>query len=549
MPALAVVTVLVFAGVRNFQFVNWDDPTYITDNARVLGGLSATNIWWALTTSHAPYWHPLTWLSHMADVTMFGTAAGSHHLTSLAIHVASTLLLFIVLRRLTGAWEPSAFVAAVFGVHPLHVESVAWIAERKDVLSTFFLFLTMLAYVTWVRRPSWPAYVLTLASYGLALMSKPMVVTLPVLLLLLDRWPLERLSRESWKPRVIEKLPLLAMALVVSVSTIVVQQRVGALPSLTGLPWQARLWNAIANYGLYLADAVWPSGLSPFYPPFSVSGLLVAISALALAAISFAAFRLRTRAPYLLAGWVWFLVTLLPVIGLVQAGEQARADRFMYVPLAGLTVMAAWGVRDVARARLSRGALAIAAVVVIAAYAMAARAQVQYWSDSVALWQRVQSVTPDYYLSYENLGQALRDRNQLDAARVSYEKAIALVPSGAAAEAPLYNSFGLVLSYQGRTRESIVPFEKAVALDPAFADAHNNLANSLAADGQSDEALVHFTRALELDPQLATAHFNVAVLMLKQGKAEEAARRLEIALTVDPGFDAARQLLARLNAR
>jgi Tfp pilus assembly protein PilF len=548
-PALAALTVLVFASVRHFAFVNWDDPTYITDNARVLNGLTGANISWALTTSHAPYWHPLTWLSHMADVTMFGTLAGSHHLTSLALHAASTLLLFLLLRRMTGAWGPSAFVAAVFGVHPLHVESVAWIAERKDVLSTFFLLLTMWAYASWVERPGRTAYAAVLAGYTLALMSKPMVVTLPVLLLLLDRWPLERLTRESWKQRVIEKLPLFAMALAVSISTIVVQQRVGALPSLTGLPWQSRLWNATANYGLYLGDAIWPAGLSPFYPPFSAAGIIVAVSAIALAVISYGVFRLRERCPYLVAGWLWFLITLLPVIGLVQAGEQARADRFMYVPLVGLTMMAAWGARDVARARLPRGALAIAAGMVILAYAVTARAQVRHWSDSVTLWHRVQRVTPDYYLSYENLGQALRERNQLDAARASYENAIALVPPGAAAEAPLYNSLGLVLSYQGRTRESIAPFEHAVALDPAFSDAHNNLANSLAAEGRSDEALVHFTRALELDPRLATAHFNVAVLMLKQGKAEEAARRLEIALSIDPGFDAARQLLARVNAR
>jgi tetratricopeptide (TPR) repeat protein len=525
----------VYASVRHFQFVNWDDPEYITDNPHVLGGLAWQSVKWALTTGSTPYWHPLTWISHLMDVQFFGVTAGAHHVTNVVWHIANTLLLFGVLRQMTGAVERSAWVAALFAVHPLHVESVAWIAERKDVLSTCFWLLTIGTYVAYVRRPQWPRYLGVVGLFALALMSKPMVVTLPIVLLLLDQWPLQRAS-ESALSRVYEKLPLFGLAAATGVATVVIQARVGAVASLGVLPWRVRAAHAIVGYVAYLGQTIWPTHLAAFYPLRVSSPGIVLAAALALGAITATAIRSRHRCPYLLVGWLWYLVTLAPVIGLVQAGEQAMADRFTYVPLIGLLLIVAWGVPDLAsRWPFGRALVRPAAFLTVVLCAVIARAQVGYWSDSVTLWQHAANVTEANYIAHEKLGEAFRDRGDLPAAEAEYTLALAVAPANSPLyDAAIHNDLGFVLTREGKTREAAAQFALAVSLRPTFAEAQNNFGNALAAAGRLPEALDHYREALRLKPDFADALVGEGGVLLRQGHAAEAASAYREALRLQP---------------
>lgn len=534
---LLALNLFVYARVSGFAFINWDDPTYITDNATVLSGLSWRTAWWALTTGHAPYWHPLTWLSHLTDVRLFGLDAGAHHLVNLGWHIANCVLVFVLVRSLTRALWPSAMLAAIFAVHPLHVESVAWIAERKDVLSTFFSLLTMLGYVAFVRRRLVRTYVLMAALFVLALMSKPMVVTLPVLLLCLDHWPLNR--REPWRARVVEKLPLFALSALGAVTTFVIQMRVGAVAGLGALSWQSRVANAIVSYVLYVAMTIWPTRLAAFYPQHPWPILVVAGCASLLVIVTAAAWRARQHAPYLIAGWIWFLVSVLPVIGLLQSGEQAMADRFMYLAIVGLLFIAIWGTRDLL-ARVAVGSArntmaAMAAIAVIAAGAMTSRVQAAYWIDSVTLWRHAIELMPANYLAYENLGQAQRERGDLEAAIASYERARALAPAGS----PLYtavieNAMGLVRLRQGRSIEARDLFFDAVTLNPEFAEASNNLGNVLASEQHPEEAARRFEDAIRARPDFVEALVGIGSIRLRLGQPAQAATHFTKAIAIEP---------------
>ena len=518
----------MFWQVHTFDFVNWDDATYLTENPVVQHGLSWANVGWALTTTHSPYWHPMTWLSHMLDVELFGMNPGAFHVTSLAIHLANTLLLFYLLRRMTGDVGRSAFVAAVFGVHPLHVESVAWLAERKDVLSTFFWMLTVLAYVRYCQRPRWPRYALILIAYACALMAKPMVVTLPLVLLLLDVWPLRRADQ----PAILEKLPLFVMAAAVSLLTFIVQTRVGAVANLAVLPLSTRIENAIGGYVAYVWKTVWPAHLAAFYPYRLLPPFGLAAAALILIAVTAAVVRLRRSQPALFVGWLWYVITVAPVIGLSQAGEQAMADRFVYVPMIGLLLMAAW-----VRVTLPVRAKAAAATVLVIALAVSAHAQAAHWQNSLALWEHAARVTDDNYIAYENMGQALREQGQLEAARARYEQALRLAPDNAPnLQAVLFNDLGLVLTREGRRDEAASDFARAVALNPRFAEAHNNYGDALAAAGRFDEAIPHFQQAIAAKPDFTEAEVGLggALLSLRQGAA--AAPHFRRALVLDPGL-------------
>jgi Tfp pilus assembly protein PilF len=529
--ALIALNLFVYSDVGHFDFVNWDDQSYLTENTNVQAGLSWSNVRWALTTSHSPYWHPLTWMSHMLDVTLYGMDPGPHHVTSLIIHVASTLLLFFIFQRMTRATGASAFVAAIFAVHPLHVESVAWLAERKDVLSTFFLFVTMWAYVRYVERPGWRRYVIVIAAYVLALMSKPMVVTLPFVLLLLDVWPLGRIR--NWRPAVLEKIPLVALALGTSVATFVVQKQVGAVAGLGVLPLRTRVANALVGYVTYVWKTIWPTHLAAFYPFRTQPEWQVWMAAATLIAVTVVVIKLRVRYPYLFVGWLWYVITVAPVIGLMQAGEQARADRFMYVPMIGLLVIAAW-TRWPRTGIGTRGSWLMGALIV-AACAVTAHAQVEHWSDSVALWQHAARVTEGNYIAYENTGQALRERGQLEEAKANYEAALRLAPGHSPGyEAIIHNSLGLVLVRQGRPDEALPHFAQAVRLSPAFAEAHSNYANGLAADGRFADAVVHYRAALASKPDFTEALVGLGGALLREGRAQEAAVQYREALRLDP---------------
>ena len=529
--ALVALNVFVYSDVGHFDFVNWDDQSYLTENPNVQAGLSWSNVRWALTTSHSPYWHPLTWMSHMLDVTLYGMDPGPHHVTSLIIHIASTVLLFLLFQRMTKATGASAFVAAIFAVHPLHVESVAWLAERKDVLSTFFLFVTMWAYVRYVERPEWRRYVLVIAAYGFALMSKPMVVTLPLVLLLLDVWPLGRIR--NWKPAVLEKIPLFALALGTSVATFVVQKQVGAVAGLGVLPLRARAANALVGYVTYVWKTIWPTHLAAFYPFRAQPAWQVWMAAGALIGVTLVVIRLRVRYPYLFVGWLWYVITVAPVIGLMQAGEQARADRFMYVPMIGLLVIVAW-TRWPRMGIGTRGSWLMGALIV-AACAVTARAQTEHWIDSVALWQHAARVTDGNYIAYENTGQALRERGQLEEAKANYEEALRLAPGHSPGyEAIIHNSLGLVLVREGKSDEALPHFAEAVRLSPAFAEAHSNYANGLAADGRFADAIVHYRAALASKPDFTEALVGLGGALLREGRAVDAAVQYREALRLDP---------------
>jgi tetratricopeptide (TPR) repeat protein len=532
--ALAALTAIVYAPVRTFELVNWDDPSYVTDNPIVRGGLTWSSALWAVTTTHSPYWHPMTWLSLLLDVSLFGGDAGAYHVTSAAIHVATTLVLFLLLRRMTGAAGPSAFVAAIFAVHPLHVESVAWIAERKDVLSTFFWVLTIWAYVSYTRAPSAGRYLVVVAWYALALMSKPMVMTLPVVLLLLDWWPLGRFGGPKGLPfggLFIEKIPLFAMAIATALATAIVQRRVGAVAGLEALPLGARIENAIVSCGVYIWKTVWPANLAAFYPLHAYPLWVVLLAAAALVAITAAAIRVRRRLPHVAVGWLWFLVTVAPVIGLTQAGEQARADRFMYVPMIGLLLIVAFSRWP---ARLANARLA-GAFVLIAASAVASRAQVLTWADSETLWRHAIEVVPRNYLAYQNLGEALRDRNRLDEALTNLRLALEdAPPNSPGLEAMIHNDLGLVLSRKGQTGEAAREFDEAVRLDPVFAEAQLNLANALAAEGRLTDAEPHYAAAIALKPDLVEPQVGLGGVLLEQRRPAEAIPHFETALRLDP---------------
>jgi len=541
------VSLIVYAPVWHHDFVNYDDYQYVSENADVSGGLTWHGVWWAFTTGAAANWHPLTWLSHMLDVQLYGLSPGPHHLTNLLFHIANTLLLFGLLHRMTGALGRSAFVAGLFAVHPLHVESVAWVAERKDVLSTLFWMLTLSAYVAYVQRPRLRRYLVVLLFFALGLMAKPMLVTLPFVLLLLDFWPLGRMSQEpdpagrwapsrNWRatvvPLVWEKLPLLALAVASSIVTFVVQRRGGSVVSLDAIPLNLRLANALVSYVAYIGKMLWPARLAVLYPyAQSLPRWEIAGAFLGLIIVSVAAIRGGLRHPYLPVGWFWYLGTLVPVIGLVQVGPQAMADRYTYVPLIGLFILVAWGVPDMfVHWPLGSKALPVAAGLVISACAIAARGQVQYWESGTALWTHALEVTTGNYVAHTDLGVVLARQGRTDEAIREFREALRIKPGYAEG----HNKLGRALAGQGKLDEAIAHYSEALRTDPAFAEARNNLGLALIGQGKPDEAIREFREALRIKPDSAEVHNNLGVVLAEQGKADEAIREFLEALRIEP---------------
>jgi Flp pilus assembly protein TadD len=551
--ALVAVTLAVFAPVRHFDFVAWDDPLYVTENPRVAAGLTWQGARWALTTGDDFYWHPLTWLSHMLDVELYGLEAGGHHVTNLVFHVASTLLLFGLLRRTTGRVGPSAFVAALFAIHPLHVESVAWVAERKDVLSTFFLMLSLVAYSWYAESPGPGRYLAALLLYLFGLMAKPMLVTLPVVLLLFDIWPLRRISiggpgdaedagqpafrarRTRVGPLLMEKVPFLVLSLASSLLTVLNQAGAGSVRDLESFPIQLRAANALASYVIYVVKMVWPAGLAGFYPhPTSMPPWWVVLgAALLLSGLTLGAVRAARRYPYVLVGWLWYVVTLVPVIGLVLVGDQARADRFTYVPLIGLFIIIAWGVPAlVPRWPYRRHTLAAAAAVAVLCCAAVARAQVWHWQDNLALWTRAAQVTTNNQRAHASLGLELARAGRLDEAAAHYAEALRIVPDAA----DLHNFLGEVRERQGRVEEALAGYTTAVRLKPDYDKARTNLASLLERTGRGSEAVAVYAEAVRLQPGSATARNRLGVALASQGRADEGVTELREAVRLDPSY-------------
>lgn len=570
-PALVYLSILlvtlnlaVFAPTRNFSFVSWDDTSYVSDNAAVKQGLTIENVGWALTNAGHFYWHPLTWLSHMADVEMFGLDAGKHHLTSLALHTGATILLFFVLRRMTGCLYRSALVAAVFAVHPLRVESVAWVAERKDVLSGVFFMLTLWAYAGYAQRRTLVRYLLVVVLFALGLMSKPTLVMAPLVLLLLDIWPLGRTNLGAYR-LIVEKVPLLALSIAASIVTLLTQLHGEAVSTLQAVPVGDRLANAAAATVGYIGMAIWPIRLAAFYPFRPVPTWWVVSCVLILATASVAVVRLRSSRPYLTVGWFWYLVMLVPVIGLVQAGSQSMADRFTYLPLVGLLIACVWSVADLLGPLPSRRWVAgVCAAAVVGTCAVAARIQVGYWKDSETLWRRAVQVVPNNDLAYANLGRVLADTGRQDEALADFTEAIRIVDThdpetgtGRGAPPPeyaavLHGSRGLLLARMGRFLEAVPDLREAARLRPASADRHYVLAMALASAGRIQEAIEQGRQAIQLEPSRAHFHADLAFVLYRSGDLPAGITELHEALRLSPSHgDAARwhyNLASMLNA-
>jgi protein O-mannosyl-transferase len=538
--ALAAITFVVFGQTLRHQFVNCDDNAYVYNNPVVASGLTLKGIVWVFTHADCSLYHPLTMLSLMGDCQLYGFHAGGYHFTNVLLHTASVILLFLVLRQMTGALWRSAFVAAVFAIHPLRVESVAWVAERKDVLSGFFFMLTLGAYVHYVRKPeSLARYLMVAAAFVLALLSKPTVVTLPFLLLLLDYWPLRRFEQPGKLSGLIrEKIPLLALSAWSCAKTV---QAVGkVITSGDAMPMPSRIANALVSCAIYLRQMVWPERLAmPYpYPHNGVPPWQVALAGLLLAGISAVAWRKRRTWPWLLMGWLWYLGMLAPMMGIVQVGAFAHADRNTYLPQIGVYIAITWLVAEWRVSRLAVGGLMAG---VLAVLMVCAWKQTTYWQDSEVLWTRSLACTTDNYLAHLSLGEVLREKGNVDEAIAHYNEALKIKPHLAQA----YYDIGLALCHEGRMDEGIAQFQQALQFNPGYAEAHNNLGNALLQKGRVDEAIAQYQQALQINPVSVEAWNNLGNALLQKGNVEEAIASYQRALAINPGYAVARSNLER----
>ena len=547
---LVLATSAVYWQVREFSFVNYDDDSYVTDNPHVREGLTFENLAWAFTTGHASNWLPMTWLSHMLDCQLYGLDPAGHHLTSVSLHILNSVLLFCAFRTMTGHLWQSGFAAALFALHPLHVESVAWVAERKDVLSTLFWMLTIWSHANYVASPGKRAYLLTLVLFALGLMAKPMLVTLPFVLLLLDLWPLRRISttrptgsadglrkETTLLSLLLEKWPFLMLAAASSTATFVAQQSGGAVRSLEEWPLDVRIGNALVSYAAYLGKALVPSDLAVFYPHHGAPPVArVALACVLLVVVSLVVIRAWKKHPYLTVGWCWYVGTLVPVIGLVQVGAQAMADRYTYVPLIGVFIMLGWGVPALTQGwRFRRAGLATAALVVLPALMVRAHGQVRHWENSVSLFEHALEAAANNYIAHNNLGMALAEEGKHAEAMQQYLLASEANPNFAKA----HFNLGAASYEKGRAAEAVVHYVRALHLDPDWREAHYNVGIALASLGQLDEAVHHYVEAVRIDPRDARSLNNLANVLVKQGKMDEAIRRYSEALQADPDDAAA----------
>jgi tetratricopeptide (TPR) repeat protein len=533
---LTLTTTAVFYQVCTYDFVNYDDPVYVYENPNIQAGITPKAIKWAFTTGYFANWYPLTWLSHMLDWQLFGPKAGGHHLTNLIFHIANTLLLFIVLKQMTHRLWPSAFVAALFALHPLHVESVAWVAERKDVLSTFFWMLTMWAYLRYVKHPGVARYLLTLFTFALGLMAKPMLVTLPFVLLLLDYWPLARVpsERQTIYRLIQEKVPFFALSAISSIVTFLVQRSSGAVAELVRLPLKIRIFNALISYVEYIGKMIWPVHLAVFYPYAgrNIPTLHIIISAVLLAAATILILWFSKNRRYLLTGWFWYLGTLVPVIGLVQVGKQALADRYTYITLTGLFIIIAWGLPDLlAKWRYKKIVLALSALLIISAMSVCTHFQLRYWQNSLTLFQHALDVTRGSYTAHIHIADSLCEQNRFDEAIGEYQKCLQRIPDDTIA----LNNLGIALGKQGKFDEAVKCFTEALRIQPD-ATAHTNIGYVLALQGNLDEAAVHLAESLRLDPNFARAHYYLGQVLVQREKINEAITHFEEALRLKPDW-------------
>ncbi|MBN2574280.1 MAG: tetratricopeptide repeat protein [Deltaproteobacteria bacterium] len=531
---LALAVSATFAAAVGNGFVNYDDDVYVTENVHLRQGLGPAGVAWAFSSSMASNWHPLTWLSHMLDYQLYGLRPWGHHLTSVVLHVGNALLVFALLLRLTGAMGRALVVAAIFGLHPLHVQSVAWVAERKDVLCALFFLLSLWAYAGYARHAGGRrklSYGLSLLWFALGLLAKPMLVTLPAVLLLLDYWPLLRWQTMGVRRLLLEKVPFLLLSIASAIVTFCVQRAGGGMADLVQLPVGDRAQNLVVSYARYASKLLWPADLAVLYPfrggwsPAEVIG-----SSLFLLAVTVAVVARRGRRPYLLVGWLWFVGMLVPVIGIVQVGQQTMADRYMYLPMLGLVLLATWGLVELAgeRRRLARG-LAVLAAGSTLGYALFTYREIGHWRDGETLFRRAVAVTGGSGTSHYKLGLALNEKGKLDEAYRELRLSLAAAPGSYAALAAL----GVVCKRQGKVDQAIAHLEAALGQNPGAAESHYQLGTALDKKGRFDEAIAAYERALGIDPGLADAHLGIGTVLGRKGRIPEAIARFERALAID----------------
>jgi len=551
---LAGMILAVYWQVLYHDFVSFDDGNYVFNNIHVKAGLTYESVAWAFSFTDIAYWHPLTWLSHMLDCELFGLRPSMHHLTNLIIHTANSVLLFIAFKKMTGNMWPSALVAALFALHPMNVESVAWVAERKNVLSTFFWILTLLAYVEYTRSKGPLRYLLTLFVFMLGLLCKPMLVTLPFGLLLLDYWPLKRFqfqmgATEGSHPPVaavnfgkssaarlfLEKVPLIVLSAASVGLSILSAKQHGILSSADLVPIDLRVTNALVSYLAYLGKLIWPQNLAVFYPyPQFIPGALGAGAGLALIGISYLVIRVSKRIPYLGVGWFWYLGTLLPSIGLIQAGLwPAMADRWTYVPFIGLFIIIAWWINEmVCRWRVKKIYISLAAGAVVCALMTMTWSQLQHWSNSITLYQRAVDVTADNHIAHNNLGATLYLSGDVNKATLHFIEAMRIKPD--------YNephtNFGVALKVNGDPDQGIEKLEKLIAIFPQNSGLHYNLGAMYRKKGGLDKAIVQYEKALSYHSEFPQALFDLAFIYSIQGEYEKALEFYRKTIAVQPNL-------------
>jgi tetratricopeptide (TPR) repeat protein len=541
---LVIVPLAVYIQTGTYDFVEFDDDDYVSENPHIRAGLNRESLLWAFTAGHSANWHPLTWLSHMLDIELYGMNPGPHHLTNVLFHIANTLLLFLAFRRMTGKMWQSAFIAALFALHPLHVESVAWISERKDVLSTFFWMLTLLTYARYAENPSLKTYLPVFFSLGLGLMSKPMLVTLPCVLLLLDYWPLARV-RTSLPPTsdlrpptsdlrflILEKLPLFALSAASSAVTFFVQRSAGAVASSEVYSLNIRIANAVISYGAYIEKMIFPYGLAVYYPyPQTFHYWKIFGAFILFGLISLLAVRTVKPFPYIAVGWLWYVGTLVPVIGLVQVGAQSMADRYTYIPLIGIFIMLAWGIPQALEGRrYKKIVLSLAGSAVLLFLMLMSRHQTAYWKNSITLFKHAIEVTADNHLANFNLGVALKEQGKINEAIRHYKAALRIKPDDYKA----HTALGDILTEQGKTAEAIRHLSQAMRINPRYAPAFNNQGVAMMKLGKTAEAFQYFSRALVLNPNFPEPHNNLGVIWFNKGETDKAIHHFQKALKTDP---------------
>ena len=543
---LAAFVLLLFARSYSFDFVEFDDPDYVSANPIVAQGLSSAGVTWAFTNADAGNWIPLTWISHMLDVSLFGVNSGAAHLVNAVLHAASTAVLFLLLTTLTGAFWRSAIVAAVFGIHPLHVESVAWVSERKDVLHAFLWMLTMAAYTRFVRGATPSRYAIVVIAYAAALLAKPMAVTLPVVLLLIDRWPLRRIPGISLRAAIVEKIPLFALAGLVSIITFLVQRGAGAVAALDTIPLADRLANAAVSTVVYAVQSFWPVKLAPYYPLAPLGWGMVLGSVAVIATGIVLAVRTRGSRPYVLTGLGWLFVTLAPVIGIIQVGLQAHADRYMYIPQIGLALAIVWAAADLVERRPTFRAPAVGVTVtMLVMFTVMTWRQLGYWRNTFTLFERAVAVTENNYVAHHSLGIAYRKANQFDAAQAQYAEAIRIRPHYGEALANLAE----MLVAEGKYAEAVSHLERAIQVSPGLPEARVNFGHVLNRLGRNQESIEQYRQAIRLRPRHGPSWMGLAQALADNDQTDEAVKAAQSAVAFAPSDNALRAAASRLLQR